>query len=466
VRSLDAAPQEAPAARRSGRVQGVSAGSATLALALPLVFLHVDYQPSVGLPLGGRFKLQDLAVLAVVVAALAAARRGGLARLRPALPIWIAAAVFLAWLVAATFYPLAGSEPWAWKTHLVTAGEYVEYALLAPAVPLLVRRRADAVLVLGALVAWAAAAAAVGLLQFAGWHVLQAWAAGHRQPSFVGTHDFGALAGMALGVGIVGLLWHEQGPLRRVVWAALAVGLVGFFLDGSAASIAGLVPAVLVAGAVAARRRLVAGRWIAVALAAVVAGSVAVVALRAKDFDQFLRFAGLRPAKASTSHDVQTYSQRTMLAYLGIRIWLDHPVVGAGWQGTKEPAIVARELPAAHRRFPDMAASAFPSPKQEFGVQMLYVETLADLGAVGFALLLALLAAPLVLGVRTALRAPPERAAAATLGVFWLVLALGLFAAIGLVAGIPTDALLWLALGAVAAAAAPVPSPSTAMIGR
>jgi O-Antigen ligase len=456
VRSLDAAPrQEATPALRPGLAARVSPGAVVLAGALPILFLHVRYQPSFGLPFGGQFKLQDAAVLAVVVAALAELRRGGLSRLRAGLPIWIAAAAFLAWVVAATFYPLASSTPYAWRTHLVTAGEFVEYGLLAPAVPLLVRRRGDALLVLGVLTAWTATAVLAGVAQFAGAGILQAWPAGHRQPSFVGTHDFGALAGMAVGVGVVGLLWRVEGrAIRRGLWAALAFGLVGFFLDGSAASIAGLVPAALVAGWVAARRRLVAGRSIVLALAAVVVVSAGVVALRAKDFNQFLRFTGLRSATASTSRNVQTYSQRTVLAYIGVKIWLDHPAVGAGWQSTKQPATFEPLLPAAHRRFPDVAAQAFPSRQHEYGVQMLYVETLADLGLVGFVLLVGLLATPLVLGVRAAVRAPAATAAAAVLGVFWLVLSLGLFLAIGLVAGLPTDALLWLATGTVAAAVA------------
>jgi O-Antigen ligase len=456
VRSLDAGPrQEATAALLPELARRVSPGAVVLAAALPILFLHVQYQPSTALPLGGQFKLQDAAVLAVAVAALAEIRRSGLTRLRAGLPIWVAAAAFCVWVVAATFYPLARSTPYAWRTHLVTAGEFVEYALLAPAVPLLVRRRADVWLVLGALAAWGAAATIAGLLQFAGLRILQAWPAGHRQPSFVGTHDFGALSGMAVGVGMVGLLWRVGAHRSRLaLWAALAFGLVGFFLDGSAAGIAGIVPAALVAGALAARRRLVSSRLIALALAAIVAASVGVVALRAKDFNQFLRFTGLRSATASTSRNVQTYSQRTVLAYIGVKIWLGHPLIGAGWQSTKEPATVGPVLPAAHRRFPDVAPQSFPSPQHEYGVQMLYVETLADLGLVGGALLLGMLLTPLVLGVRTALRAPASTAGAAVLGVFWLVLSLGLFLAIGLVAGLPTDALLWLAIGTTAAATA------------
>ena len=73
----------------------------------------------------------------------------------------------------------------------------------------------------------------------------------------------------------------EPGRTALVLVAWSAVGLGGFFPDGSAAAVAGIVPAALVAGALAARRRLVTGRLIAIALAAVVAASAGVVALRA-----------------------------------------------------------------------------------------------------------------------------------------------------------------------------------------
>lgn len=456
VRSLDAAPaQAAPLARLTAAAQSVSPGAVVLAAAFPILFLHVRYQPSVSLPLGGTFKLQDAAVLAVAAAAAAALRGDGARLLRPALAVWIPAALFLSWVLAATFYPLAADTPYAWRTHLVTAGEYVEYALLAPSVPLLVRRRADAVLVLGTLGAWAGFATVVGIAQFAGIGLLGAWPAGRRQPSFVGSHEFGALSAAVLGIGGVGLLWHAaERRARRALWAAVAVGLVGLLLDASAAAIAGLVPAALTAGAVAARRRLVGRRWIAAALATVILACAGVAAFRGKDVHQFLRFAGLQATQPSTSGDVQTYSQRTVLAYVGIQVWRSHPVVGAGWQATTEPATVDPVLPAARRRFPDVAPLAFPTAQHEYGVQLAYVQALADLGAVGLVLLVCLLAAPLALGLRTALRAPSGPAGAAALGVFWLLLVCGLFLGVGLVAGIPTDALLWLAIGAIGSAVA------------
>ncbi len=452
MRSPDAALTRAPRGRHLALPLGASIGGVVLAATLPILFLHVDYQPAVSLPAGATFKLSDAMVLLTALAAAAAAMRGGLARLRPGLPVWITGALLLAWIVAATVYPLASARAYAWRTHAVTAGEFAEYALLAPAVPLLLRRRADAALAAAAVVCWNVVATAVGLAQWAGWSGLGGWGRGLRQPSFLGTHDFAALAGLTLGIGLVALLWDvRQRTLRRGAWLAVVTGAVGFVLGGATAGVVGLVPAALLAAAIALRRRLPAARRaVAAALAATALASIGVVALRAGDFDQFFRFVGAKRAQTSTSKNIQTYSQRTLLGYIGLRIWLHHPVLGVGWQGSSEPSAFVRELPAAHRRFPRVASIAFPSAKNRYGVQVLYVQVLADLGVIGGLLLLGLAGAGLVTGARGALQAESLPAAAATLGVFGLVLALGLWTAQGLVAGLPLDALTWLGFGLVA----------------
>ncbi len=453
--------------RPLGALQQLSAGAVILGLSLPILFLHVRYQPSVGLPLGATLKLQDCAVLAVAAAAAVAAVRGGAGPLRAAKPVWIAALLFLAWIAAATFYPLLSARAYAWRTHLVTAVEFGLYALLAPAVPLLVRRRADVLIVVGIIVAWSSVATIVGILQWLGWDIFGAWPQGRRQPSFLGPHDFAALSGMVLLAGIVAVLWRVEGTAaRRGAWVAVAAGAIGFVLGGATAGILGLVPAALLAAAAAARHGVVRRRVLAGTLATVTVASLGIVVLRAGDFGQFFRFLGVRQAQTSTSSNIQTYSQRTLLAYIGARIWLDHPIVGVGWQGSTEQSAVGPELPAAHRRFPDVAQRAFPGPGHQYGVQILYVQALADLGLVGFALTVGWLGAGVATGARAALRAPPGVAWVPTLGVCWLVLALGLWTAMGLVAGIPLDALGWLAIGTVAAGTSAAARGDSGRIGR
>ncbi len=426
-------------------------GGIVLAATLPILFLHLDYQPSFSVHAGATsatVKLSDVMVLLTVLAAAAAARRDGIRPLRAGLPVWWTTGALLVWIVAAVFYPLASTRAYPWHTHIVTAGEFGEYMLLAPAVVLILRRRADALLAAGVLVAWTFVATAVGFVQWAGWSGLHGWGQGHRQPSFLGPHDFASLSAMTLGLGLVALLWGVTDSRLRVgAWLALGTGVVGFILGGASAGIVGLVPAAIVVAAVAAKRKLVSRRALVAAALATAVASVGVVALRAGDFTQFLRFAGVQKKESSTTTNIQTYSQRTLLAYIGLRIWEHHPLVGVGWQGSSDPSAFVRELPAAHKRFPHVAAIAFPSTNHRYGVQILYIQALADLGVVGFALLIAVFAAGIAVGLRRALRAPPPIAFAAALGLFWLVLSLGLWTAVGFVAGIPLDAVTWLAAG-------------------
>jgi O-antigen ligase len=140
----------------------------------------------------------------------------------------------------------------------------------------------------------------------------------------------------------------------------------------------------------------------------------------------------------------ESYPQRALLAYIGARIWLAHPVTGVGWQASSEEWAYAPHLDAARARFPGQPEVAFPSPEHPWGVQTLYVQTLADLGLVGFAALCALL----VVGIRTALRRA-RCSVVPLVGLAWLLVCVGVWSGLGIVAGIPLLALTWIALALV-----------------
>jgi hypothetical protein len=449
VRTLEAVPGSPRRAGIARVVRSFSPGAIVLALALPV--LNVRYRAAVPLAWGAELKLQDIAVVASLLAAAVVVRREGLARLRGAGAIWLTLGFLLAWIVAATFYPLLSHRPYDWRTHLVTAVAYVEYALLAPALPLLLRRRADWLLALGSLVAWSVVSSTLGVLQWAGWRVLGGGRPGYRQVSFTDQHDFTALSGAVLVIGLAVYVSRKRDArLRLAALVAVVSGEVGFIIGGASAGVIGLLPGVLVLLLVAHRRRVLTRRTLAGTIAAALVASGGVLVMRAGDFNHFLGFLGVNRQTAN-SH-VETYSQRTLLAYIGLRIWLHHPIVGAGWYASTERDVVARELPAARRRFPGVAAQAFPGPGHQYGVQLLYVQALSDLGILGFLALVGALATPLLLGLRGALRAAAATSQVAVLGVMLLLLALGLFTGLGFVAGIPSDAVLWIAIGTIASA--------------
>ena len=406
-----------------------------LALAIPFLFLHVKYQPGVRVPLGSTHLGLELSDLAVVVVALVALREGlrhGFARLRPALTLWVAAALLLVWI-------FARSQS---LTHLVTAAKFAEYALLAVSLPLILRRLDQWELVAGAIVAWSVAATLFGLVQIFGVDIADAWAAGRRQPSFLGHSDFAALSALALCIGLAAVLRAR----RAIGWIGVASGVVGLMLAGATAGLIGTIAGVAGLLIVIARSRRLELRDFAITGVCVALVTAGVLTLRAGDFEHFLRFLHLKGRETQTAN-IETYSHHTLLAYIGYRIWSDHPVAGAGWQASTEHETVDPELPAAHRKFPDVSQLSFPTRSHEWGVQNAYVQAAADLGLIGLVLWLAPFAVALVLALRA--HAPPCGVA-----TFAVLAAMGIWLGQGLVAGIPLDAVTWLGFGLAATAAA------------
>jgi O-antigen ligase len=370
-----------------------------------------------------------------VVVALFALREGlraGFAPLRPALPLWVAAAALLLWI-------FIRSDS---LDHFVTAAKFAEYALLALSAPLILRRREDWELVAAAIVTWSVAATFFGLLQIFGVDMADAWAAGRRQPSFLGHSDFAALSALALAIGLAAVLLAQ----RRVGWLAIGTGCLGLILAGATAGLIGVAAGAAGLLYAIARRRRLAVRDITLSGAIVGVVAIGVLVLRAGDFEHFLRFVHVKGKETQTA-DIQTYSHHTLLAYIGYRIWRDHPVVGAGWQASSEPETVDPQLPAARRKFSDVAPLAFPTREHEWGVQNAYIQAAADLGLIGLLLWLAPFALALLLALRA--NAPPGAVAA-----FVVLAAMGIWAGQGLVAGIPLDAVTWLGFGLAATAAA------------
>ncbi|HVC87517.1 MAG TPA: O-antigen ligase family protein [Gaiellaceae bacterium] len=418
-----------------------------LAAALPLLFLHVHYQPGVVIHAGStsvHAYLSDFAVLAVVVAALVSGAVEGWRPLRAGRPLWIAGFVFFAWVLAEIAWGRhVSSTGYAWHAHAVTGAKFFEYALLAPAVPLLLRDARDIAVAAWSLATWNGLAAVVGLAQFFGAAVFMAdGRGGVRQASFIGSSDWAALAAATLLVGIVGIALPRLGVGRALILVATTGGVVGMIIAGALASVIGLATALVVLAVVLFARRELHPRRVAAVAATGLVVLAGTLAIRSSDLNAFRNFVDSAPASSQSSADrTPSYAHRTLLSWLGYEIWKDHPVLGVGWEGTTEPAVFDPYLPAAHRRFPNETPLAFPSANRRYGVQDAWIEAAADLGAVGLVFWAALFAAAAWLAAQV------RRSATGLYALAGLGLLVWLWAAQGFYAGIPLDALTWLVFG-------------------
>lgn len=418
-----------------------------LAAAVPFLFLHATYQPSASLGVGSTsvdVTLADAAIACALVAAgLRSRREGWQPLLRARVVLGLAAAFLLVCAISLATPSLLGEE-YDLTRHAISLAKFGWYATLLPATVLLVRSTVDLVPVVRAFVAWSVAATSWGLLQFLGIVAeFEGKRPGQREPSFVGIHDFAALSGAVLVVGSIGIVLADGRPAgRRWSVVALVTGGLGVVLSGAMTAVLGLwlaLAAVLLgARAVSALRGRCALTLVGVTLL-VTAGTAT---MRADTIERFAEFVGLRERTADTG--VESYAHRTLLAYIGGRIWLDRPVTGVGWQASSEEWAYAPFLDDARARFPGEPDQAFPSPEHPWGIQMLYLQVAADLGIAGIVFLLGLAAAGVAAAVR-GLRASPVP----LVGLGWLCVVAGVWTGIGLVAGLPLEALTWIAFGLV-----------------
>lgn len=424
----------------------MSPGALALLVAIPILFLHEQYQPGVALALGGTdvdVSLADAAIAVVVAAAAITARRTGLAPLARGRWLYAAIGALCLLAIASVSLPVLRDEPYEWKTRLVAAIGFAEYALLAPCVPLLARTRRETTALLVALTLTCVAATLWAVLQFAGLvDEFNGRRPSQREPSFIGFHDFAALGGLVLVVALVVLLTREQVVSRGAAVAAGIAGSLGMVLAGALTGVLGLWLAAVGLAAVAVRRYAPSPRRLAAVAAIVLLVSAGATVMRGDAIEKFAEFLGIRAAE--DTGQVESYAQRTVLAYIGVKIFLDHPVLGSGFQASNDAFAYEPHLAAARARFPDQPDRAFPSPEHPWGVQNLPLEALADWGLVGLSLVLL----TFVLGLRLGLR--PSRSAVPLVGAGGILVAAGVWNGLGIVPAIPLAAMTWLSFGLAA----------------
>jgi hypothetical protein len=398
---------------------------ATVALCL----VRARDQPSIDVGFGGTTAAivpADVALAALGVVALAVVARRGLER--AAWTALAAAAAFCLWLL--------GTAAANGATAFVSGAKVVELGALALGAVAFVRFRSHLDALAELLIAFTLVADFVGIIKFV-------TGGGGRQPSFLGEHDFAALATLPLLYGLA--LLYERGRDRRA-WLAIAVGGLGCILGAALASLLGLYLGAAVMLALHALSRRLTLRDLAATVAVVGLVTGGTLVLRAGDLGFLQAWFGKPPSRPGQY--ASSWSQRLIFTYVGGRIFLDHPVAGTGWWGNLPPQEFARYLPDARARFRDQPAHYFPAPDKPFIPQQTYDEVLYELGAVGGVLFLALL---LSLGRAAARAGRKALGAATTVPAAWLAASLGALAGEGFFGGTPLAATFWLVAGVVVA---------------
>jgi hypothetical protein len=325
------------------------------------------------------------------------------------------------------------------------AGKLSELALLALGAAAFVDTRARLAQLSVLLVGFCVVAVAWGAVQF----VLNS---GERQGSFMGEHDLAALATVVLVLGLAHVFAKDgrPPPSARV---AIGVGALGIVLGASLASVLGLYLATVALVALAHRRRELRRSAVLVALVLCAAVTAATYGIRSSDLG-FLQ-AWFGPPPETPGQYAASWSQRLIFVYVGGRVFLDHPLVGTGWEGELPSSDFAEYLPDARERFSDQPSHYFPQEDETFIPQQTYDQVLFQLGLVGAAFFLVLAGLAAARAVAAGARPKPGEtwAEQAYVPLGWLASLGGALAGAALFGGSPLAALFWLTLGLIGAAA-------------
>jgi hypothetical protein len=321
------------------------------------------------------------------------------------------------------------------STAFVAGVKLTELSVLGLGAALFVRTRAQFEAVVDLLLGFTLVADVIGAEHFV--------TSGARQASFLGEHDFAALATLPL---LYGLAIVLTGGHRGRATLAVAVGAFGCILGAALASLLGLYLGAVALVVISWRRRRLTVSRVGVVAAVIALVTSATLVIRAGDLGFIQAMFGKpesRPGQYASS-----WSQRVIYTYVGGRIFVAHPILGTGWYGDLPPKTFAQYVPDARRRFPDEPANYFPPTDKPFIPQQTWDEILYELGLVGGAAMLVLLVS---LG-RSAVRAARRTAGAvAAVPAAWLAASIGALAGEGFFGGTPLAASFWLVTGVVLA---------------
>jgi O-antigen ligase len=285
------------------------------------------------------------------------------------------AVLFLAF-AGLTLWHVQAVDPGELEDSLISWLRLIQTASLAWLAAVVIETKKDLTLVLGAIAAGAGVAVLLALQEAItdGGNPLM-----DRYGGTLGPNALGLMSGLLLVFAACGTLsprWSQRMMLGLA-------GLVGLGLAKSVGAFVATGIALAVWASFTGRR------------APLARATRMVVALATAGVLVFGLVQYLRPSSTPTDAGFResSTSQRIILGAAGLEVFQRNPVIGAGWQRSAAPAVIGDPEIASELR------SRFPTAKNEFfpdvspsSVHNAYVQILADLGLIGFALFAALIA--------------------------------------------------------------------------
>jgi O-antigen ligase len=198
-----------------------------------------------------------------------------------------------------------------------------------------------------------------------------------RHGGVIGVNSLGLVSGLLVLYAVL----QEGKQANAIQWAAAAaIGLLGLFLAKSASSTFAIAGAVMLYSTAVRYRQSSLAPFIkraAMGIGLISAAALAVWALRTSDVSGLFEVSG------------GSFAQRLMIADAGLRIFLEHPVVGVGWQASATAAVIGSPTlnAALMESFPELPAHYF-FDERPMSLHNMYIQIVGELGMMGFALFL------------------------------------------------------------------------------
>jgi len=192
-----------------------------------------------------------------------------------------------------------------------------------------------------------------------------------RSGGVIGISPLGLVSGLL----VLHALIERDGNRWSIVWIfSLALGLLGLYLAKTVSAAFAVAVTATVYFASMRSRRFDLLRWAVVGTIMMTAAALAIWTARQSDV------LGMGDVSGGS------FAQRIMIGYAGLQVFLDNPLIGVGWQAsTAEAVIGTRALTAVlmenFRHLPTLYFSKPPT-----SLHNMYIQFLAELGIIGFAL--------------------------------------------------------------------------------